>query len=257
MLLSCILLSFLTSFGSVLPSSFLSYLLISIHASSFPLLVYHIFSLSPFSVPPLPFFFPTSSFPSLPLSNLSLLLLSQIKTCFFLCLLIFHLFFVYLPFLLCFLLFFLVSSTTPLLPLVPYRPPSVTLFPFLPPYFFLYSTSSFLFYLHLLLSFPPLTLLPPPIAPCSLPPPSSSSEAAPHFPPPSLLSLQSSPSDLSSGAADSSLGMDRLAQPPLVSTEISEQVRFHIDLLLLCPPTPRFEGSSPPSPAHPEDHRLG
>lgn len=40
--------------------------------------------------------------------------------------------------------------------------------------------------------------------------------------------------------------MDRLAQPPLVSTEISEQVLVHIDFLLLCLPTPRFEGSSPP-----------
>lgn len=38
--------------------------------------------------------------------------------------------------------------------------------------------------------------------------------------------------------------MDRLAQPPLVSSEISAQVQFHIDLLLLCPPRPRFEGSN-------------
>lgn len=50
--------------------------------------------------------------------------------------------------------------------------------------------------------------------------------------------------------------MDRLAHPPLVSTEISDQVQFHIDLLLLCPPTPRFEESSHPL-AHPEDHRRG
>lgn len=41
--------------------------------------------------------------------------------------------------------------------------------------------------------------------------------------------------------------MDPLAQPPLVSTEISEQVLVHIDFLLLCPPTPRFEGSRPPN----------
>lgn len=37
--------------------------------------------------------------------------------------------------------------------------------------------------------------------------------------------------------------MDRLAQPPLVSSEISAQVQFHIDLPL-CPPRPRFEGSN-------------
>lgn len=41
--------------------------------------------------------------------------------------------------------------------------------------------------------------------------------------------------------------MNRLAQPPLVSTEISEQGHFHIDLLPLCSPTPRSEGSSTPS----------
>lgn len=41
--------------------------------------------------------------------------------------------------------------------------------------------------------------------------------------------------------------MDPLAQPPLVSTEISEQVLVHIDFLLLCPPTPRFDPSRPPN----------
>lgn len=41
--------------------------------------------------------------------------------------------------------------------------------------------------------------------------------------------------------------MDPLGQPPLVSTEISEQVLVHIEILLLFPPTPRLDRSRPPN----------